>query len=120
MAAPTLPEALHAHLGRLLVGAILSIVVGLILRKRPFGQMTVAWGAINALIVFFSLRGAPPGPGFRPFLAFSLGLDLGYVGVGLTMALLAGDRDRIKGFGQAIVVQGAALTVLDLALWSAS
>ena len=111
-----MPET-HAHLVRLLLWGGLSIVVGLGLR-RPFGLMTAAWGVVDALIALVGLRGGPPGEGFRAFLAFNLGLDLGYVGVGTAMALLAGERLRIKEFGWAVVVQGAALTVLDLWLWT--
>ncbi len=110
-------DALRSHLLRLLVWAVLSLFVGVVLRKRPFGAMTLSWGAINLLIALASLRGEPPGPGFRPFLAFNLGLDVGYVGVGLSMALLAGERERIRGFGWAIVVQGAVLAALDTILW---
>lgn len=117
MAASILNETLHAHLIRLLAWAAISITVGLTFRKRPFGVMTAAWGAINGIIALASLHGAPPGAAFRPFLAFNLGLDLGYVAVGVAMALLGGERSRVKGFGWAIVVQGAALFALDLWLW---
>lgn len=109
--------ALRAHLVRLLVAGGLSVVVGLALRRTPFGVMTAAWGAVNLLIALASLRGGPPGAGFRPFLAFNLGLNLGYVGVGIAMAVLAGDRLNVRGFGQAIVVQGLILLLLDGTLW---
>ncbi len=112
-------SALHAHLIRLLVAGSLSVAVGLVLYRRPFGVMTAAWGLVNVLIALASLRGGPPGPGFRPFLAFNLGLNLGYVGVGVAMAALAGERGTIRGFGRAVVVQGLILLALDGALWIA-
>ena len=110
-------EALHAHLDRLLVWGALSVVAGLALRRRPFGIMTGAWGAVNVVIVLATWRNVPHEPDFHAFLAFNLGLDLGYVGVGLAMALLAGDRTRIKEFGGAIVIQGAMLFLLDAFLF---
>lgn len=112
-----MPNALHDHLIRLLVWGALSVLAGLILHRRPFGLMTAGWGGVNLVIALASLRGGPPGPGLRPFLAFNLGLDLGYVGVGLAMILLAGERTRIKEFGAAVALQGVVLLLLDGWLW---
>ena len=114
--------ALHAHLVRLLVAGVASLVGGLSLagwvpRLRAFGTMSAGWGLVDVLIALPGLRGGPPGAGFRPFLAFNLGLDLGYVGVGVAMWALGGERKNVRGFGQAVVVQGLILLVLDGALW---
>ena len=79
--------------------------------------MTLAWGAINLVIALASLRGGPPGTGFLPFLAFNLGLNFAYIGVGVTMVLLAGDRTMVREFGAAITIQGIALLILDAALY---
>ena len=110
-------DALRAHLIRLALWAGVSLIVGLALCKRPFGTMTLAWGAINLAIALASLRGGPTGPGFVPFLAFNLGLNLAYIGVGVTMLLLAGERTMIREFGAAIAIQGLALLILDGALY---
>ena len=112
-----LADALRSHLVRLAVWAGVSIFVGLALCKRPFGTMTLAWGAINLAIALASLRGGPPGPGLLPFLAFNLGLNFAYVGVGVSMFLLAGERVMVREFGAAIAVQGLALLILDGVLY---
>ena len=123
MALLTVGALLHDHLVRLLVAAGLSVVSGLVIVGvrppwRSFGTMTAAWGAIDAVLSLAGLRGGPPQPGLLPFIAFNEGLDAGYVGVGLAMVLLAGGRERIKGFGLAVAIQGALLLLLDGKLWS--
>ncbi len=118
-----MPEALlHVHLARLLFAAGCSLVLGLLFAAwpalRPFGIMTAAWGAIDAGIVLASHGSGPPSLStLVPFVALNEGLNVGYVGVGLAMASLAGTRRTVKGFGIAIVVQGAILLTLDGKLW---
>ena len=118
-----MPEAaLHDHLLRLLVAGVVSLVGGAWLawripRLRSFGTMSAGWGFVNSMIALLSLRSGPPGPGFRPFLAFNLGLDLGYIGVGVAMGALGGERKNVRGFGQAIALQGTLLFILDGVLW---
>lgn len=117
-------DALHDHLHRLLVAGLASVLVGLYLvfvrrEDRDFGIMTAAWGAIDAVIALASMgAGRATAASMVPTIAFNEGLDAGYVGVGLAMILLAGERRRIKAFGLAIVVQGAILLALDGKLWS--
>ncbi len=114
-------EILHAHLVRLLAEGALSIIVGWRFRGgQAFGLMTVAWGFVDSTIAAIGLRSQRPPSldALRTFLAFNLGLDFAYIGVGLTMAALAGNRTRVRGFGQAIVVQGVLLLWLDGMLWA--
>lgn len=120
----SLDRALHAHLIRLLATGVVSVLVGLaacVYRRewRSFGAMTAAWGVVDALIAIAGLPNPSIGnpQTFRQFLAFNLGLNLAYVGVGVTMALLAGERRRTRDFGLAIVVQGLLLLTLDGYLW---
>lgn len=114
-----LRAALDGHLLRLTVWSVLSLVVGLALvrRDRGFGIMTVGWALVNLAIVVGSRLGSGPGPlgPFREFLAFNLGLNFGYIGVGVALAVVG--RGLARGAGVAVAVQGAALLVLDGVLW---
>lgn len=112
---------LKAHLRRLLVwagvslgagGAILALVPGAF--WQGVGGMTVGWAAINAVIGLASLKGKPPKSEsqFREFLWLNQGLNLGYVGVGVTLALSHPGLGP-QGFGWAVVVQGLGLFALD-------
>lgn len=103
-----------------------------------FGSMTMGWSAINLAIVvpgLLSLRKdrqkslGIPGT-FRAqrstetIYLLNTGLDLGYMGLGLWMqerGLRAADEDgtRLRGFGNAILVQGAFLFTYDLVAWVA-
>lgn len=118
----TLPSFLAAHLLRLGVWSVLCLIVGVAgiatsrdANWRAFFGMTAGWAAVNALIALASRAGAPPkvvAP-FREFLWLNVGLNVAYISVGITMALLAGDRGPIKFTGLAIVIQGIGLLVLD-------
>jgi hypothetical protein len=117
-----LPSLLAAHLMRLTIWAAVSLVggiAGFILAKdaglRAFFGMTAGWAAVNLIIAIASRAGAPPkgvAP-FREFLWLNMGLNVAYIAVGVTMALLAGDRLGIKGSGIGVAVQGVGLLVLD-------
>jgi hypothetical protein len=138
MFADTLLTLERAHLARLLVWAVGSILSGTLLLAvaalrggagpapllRHFAIQTAAWGAINLAIVLWAQRGLKlrDYAGARSLdriLWLNLGLDVGYIGVGVTLAVagwLLGRRLGAVGAGVGIVVQGAALFVLDLAL----
>lgn len=112
---------LKAHLRRLLVWSGVGLVGGVAVMAflrgewwQGFGGMTVGWAAINAVIGLASLRGKPPKSEsqFREFLWLNQGLNVGYVGVGLTLALSHPGLGP-QGFGWAVVVQGLGLIVLD-------
>ena len=117
MTLDTLARELGAHLFRLKLWAGLSIVwgVALLVRDRAggFGGMTLGWGAINLLIAVLAARGAPPGDydGFRRFLAFNLGLNLVWIGIGYAMA--RSPQAWPQGGGRAMMLQGAVLMALD-------
>ncbi len=109
------------------VGAVLSIG-----RRSPavraFGGQTAGWGAVDLVIAGVgaaraaSGRGRPPTASrLRRVLLVNAALDVGYVAAG---AHLVHHRPRLggrvtgaqaAGHGWAVVVQGAALLVLDLA-----
>ncbi|MEH3155468.1 MAG: hypothetical protein PGN29_09010 [Gordonia paraffinivorans] len=91
-------------------------------RARAFGQQNAAWGAIDLAIAAVATRQSTPPttPKLRRLLWINTGLDVGYVagGAWFTSARPAlGGRvtpEQARGHGAAVVVQGAALFVLDL------
>jgi hypothetical protein len=126
----------RAHVARLLLWGALCVIsalgTGLLLRRRwreapllaHFAIQTGAWGAIDALLAL----AARPGLTLRDydgvtrldrFLWFNCGLDVGYVAVGVTLAVcgwrLACSRGLV-GAGLGVIVQGLALFLLDLRL----
>jgi sulfite exporter TauE/SafE len=91
---------------------------------RHFAIQTAAWGAINLAIVLWAQRGLKlrDYAGARQLdriLWLNLGLDVGYIAVGITLAVagwVLGRRLGAVGAGIGIVVQGAVLFLLDLVL----
>ena len=98
---------------------------------RAFHQGNAAWNAVNLGIAvpgYVSARRRladepPPWPALpsalerrRAVYLLNLGLDVGYIGVGSTMLALAPEDDRLRGYGQSLVLQGAFLAGLDLSL----
>jgi hypothetical protein len=138
MWADTLLAAEQAHVVRLLAWGGGSVLVGTALlawlhagRRRSsllehFGIQTTAWGAAElafgaiarASLAARDLAGATR---LDRLLWLNVGLDVGYVLVGLTLIAtgwLLGRRMGMAGAGIAVVVQGIALALLDLVLAS--
>lgn len=133
MWADTLLTAERTHLIRLFVWAGASIVVGAILvgtlshrRIRApllhhFGLQTAAWGLIDLALGAWAWRGLQlrdydGAIALERILWLNVGLDVGYVGVGVALALagwLLGRRMGLLGAGLGVVAQGMALLVLD-------
>jgi hypothetical protein len=136
MWADTLQAAEHAHVLRLLLWGGGSALVGTALlawlhtgRRRSalleqFGLQTAAWGAAElafAAIARSSLapRDLASATRLDRLLWLELGLDGGYVLVGLTLLVsgwMLGRRLGMVGAGLAVVVQGVALALLHLLL----
>lgn len=134
--ADSLLQIEQVHLIKLLAWAALSVTVGTallaLLRVRRaesplllhFGIQAVAWGIVDAAIALWArqglaLRDVASAVSLDRFVWFNIGLDVGYVGVGATLAILgarAVQRPGLMGAGLGVVVQGLALTVLDLQL----
>lgn len=124
------------HLLKLALWGALSIVVGstliAVLRARRvesplllhFGIQTAAWGLVDLAIVLWArprvaLRALAEAVSLDRFVWLNIGLDAGYVLVGITLALCGwklGRRLGLVGAGIGVVVQGLALLVLDLQL----
>lgn len=139
MWADTLLGLERAHLLRLFAWAALSIVAGtvvaLVQARQPerspllrhFAIQSIAWGVIDAAIAGvawpqLTLRDYAGALALDRFLWLNVGLDAGYAGVGLTLALCGwrlGRRLGLVGAGIAVIVQGLALLVLDLRLAAA-
>jgi hypothetical protein len=124
------------HLLKLTIWGALSIVLGSLLvaalrvrrAESPlllhFGIQSAAWGGIDLLIVWWAWRGLAirdyaGAVSLDRFLWFNVGLDVGYVLVGLCLAICGwklGRKLGLVGAGLGVVVQGLALFVLDLQL----
>jgi hypothetical protein len=135
MWADTLLNLERGHLLRLGLWAAASVIVGalllILLRRqnratfvRHFAIQMLAWGAVEGALVAsgwngLALRDYASATQFQKFLWLNVGLDAGYVGVGLTLAATAwvlGKRLGGLGAGVGVVVQGFLLLVLDLRL----
>lgn len=138
MWADTLLGLERAHLLRLVVWGGASLLVGsallALLRARGlrsallehFGIQTALWGAIDLALALLGLRGLElrdlaGATRLDRFLWLNVGLDAGYVMVGLTLLVFGWRAPRrlgLVGAGLAVVVQGSALAFLDLLLAS--
>jgi hypothetical protein len=136
MWADTLLALERAHLLRLVVWGIASVLVGsallALLRVRAqrsplldhFGIQTALWGAIDITLALLGLQGLElrdlaSATRLDRFLWLNVGLDAGYVMVGLTLFVFgwrAPQRPGLVGAGLAVIVQGSALAMLDLLL----
>lgn len=130
----TLLLAERAHLSRILLWGGASVVAGslvlalLVIRRvrspllLHFAIQTAAWGTIDLCIAVLARRGLTErdisgATRLDRFIWFNNGLDVGYVAVGLTLAIVGwhlGRRLGLVGAGIGIIVQGLALLVLDL------
>jgi hypothetical protein len=136
MWADTLLVVERAHLVRLIVWGGASVLVGStllgLMRLRGhrsallehFGLQTMAWGAIELVLALMGfhrleLRDLAGATRLDRFLWLNIGLDVGYVMVGMTLSVLGWRMARRLGpvgAGMAVVVQGSALALLDLVL----
>lgn len=133
MWADTLMAAERGHLLRLAWWAGASVLVGAILlsatwRRAPrpmlvwhFAVQSVAWGLVDLAIVGWGWGQVIPRDvngyaALREFLWLNIGLDVGYAGVGATLAIAGyalARRLALVGAGVGVVVQGVALAILD-------
>lgn len=136
MWADTLLAAERAHLFRLAIWGGASLLVGStllsLLRSRSlrsslldhFGIQTAAWGALTLALCFaglrrLELRDLAGATRLDRFLWLNIGLDTGYVMVGMTLLVLGWRvmrRPGLVGAGLAVILQGSALALLDLVL----
>ncbi|MBW8771113.1 MAG: hypothetical protein JF589_15260 [Gemmatimonadetes bacterium] len=137
MWADTLLAAERAHLLRLALWGAASLLVGTAVvvmlagRSRSsllqhFGIQTGVWGAVESgialvLLRSLALRDLTSATQLDRMVWLNIGLDVGYALVGITLAVIGWrvvQRLGMTGAGIAIVLQGGALTVLDLQLAS--
>lgn len=137
--ADTLLDVERLHVLKLFVWGALSIGVGTallaFLRVRRvdsvllqhFAIQSAAWGVIDIAIAVWArqglaLRDLASAVALDRFVWLNVGLDIGYVAVGVTLALTGwklGRRLGLVGAGTGVIVQGCALTLLDLQLAAA-
>lgn len=111
--------SVEERLSRVLGGwAAGSVVGGALLMLRPgtrgFGRQTLVWGAIDGAIAYVGVRGRrrkglTDPVRLRTVLLVNAALDLGYLALGRRML----GSERWRRDGQAVLVQGAFLLVLD-------
>ena len=126
----------RAHLLRLIVWGAASILAGSAILAwlrvgshqsallRHFAIQSAAWGAADGAIALgqwsrIAVRDIADATRLDRVLWLNIGLDTGYVLVGVALALVGwrlGRRLGLVGAGIGVVVQGSALMVLDLLL----
>ncbi len=137
--ADTLLDAERLHVLKILVWGALSVGVGTallaLLRVRRvdslllqhFAIQSAAWGLVEIAIAVWArqglaLRDLASAVALDRFVWLNVGLDVGYVAVGATLALAGwklGRRLGLVGAGTGVIVQGCALALLDLQLAAA-
>ncbi len=101
--------------------------------RTYFHQMNAAWNVVNLAIAGFGYYGAVTADtaltlyksiseqqSIESILLFNAGLDLAYMAGGAWLIEKARDnkrQDRLKGYGQSIILQGGFLLVFDAALY---
>ena len=136
MWADALQAAERAHLFRLAIWGGASLFVGIsllvLLRAKGhrsallehFGIQTGAWGAVDLMRALLALRSVDlrdlaAATRLDRFLWLSVGLDIGFVMVGITLLAIGWRLARHPGFtgaGIAVIAQGGALALLNLVL----
>lgn len=136
MWADTLLVFERTHLIRLIVWGGASLIVGTallgLLRLRGhrsalldhFGIQTAAWGGVELALSLnrlhqLELRDLAGATRLDRMLWLNIGLDVGYMMVGIALLVLGWRLARRMGFvgaGLAVIVQGLALALLDLVL----
>lgn len=133
MWADALQLAEQQHLVRLFVWSEASIVVGgamlaVLLWKRVespmlrhFALQTAAWGGVILILAYIAWRRLGPrdhesAVQLDRLVWLNIGLDLGYLAVGVALAVtgwLTARRLGLVGAGTAIMLQGSVLALLD-------
>jgi hypothetical protein len=126
----------RAHLLRLLAWGAASVLAGTALLAwlrvisresallKHFAIMSAAWGVLDLVVGLIlstqlTIRDVAGATRLDRLLWLNIGLDAGYVLVGLTLVAIGwkiGRRLGLVGAGIAVVVQGFALALLDLVL----
>jgi hypothetical protein len=136
MWADTLLQLERAHLLRLAIWGGANVLVGStllgMLRLRAhrsallhhFGIQMAAWGAVDLVLALLGLpqlqvRDLAGATHLDRLLWLNMGLDTGYVMVGVTLLVIGGRPPRrlgLVGAGMGVILQGLALLLLDLVL----
>jgi hypothetical protein len=135
----TLLAAERSHLIRVIFWAVTSATLGtallLVITVRRvvapilqwFATQALVWGLVELIVVVTSwrslgMRDVSGATRLDRFTWLHIGLDVGIVGIGLTLAVAAwfhGRRLGVVGAGLGVVVQGLGLLLLNLTFASA-
>jgi hypothetical protein len=102
---------------------------------RSFHQMNIGWNAVNLAIAGFGYYGAISGAtdlslassiqeheSIKRILLFNAGLDVAYMAGGLYLLERSKNdlkqKDRLTGFGRAVIMNGAFLFVFDVVMYA--
>lgn len=136
MWADTLLDAERAHLMRLLIWSGASVLAGTALLAwlragahrsdllQHFAIQCIGWGLVDAvfagvMLPRLAMRDVSGATRLDRVLWLNIGLDGGYILVGITLAVVGWKLSRhlkLVGAGIGVVVQGTALALLDLVL----
>ncbi|MDE3126371.1 MAG: hypothetical protein KGL38_00105 [Gemmatimonadota bacterium] len=136
MFADSLLRAEQLHLFRLLAWGAASILAGTLVSVtvvwrrqattllRQFAIQTAAWGVLETAYVALAwhglaLRDLAGATRLDRHLWFTLGLEIGGMGIGATLVMLGAGRERrlwLMGAGMAVIVQCMALFLIDARL----
>lgn len=102
---------------------------------RYFHEMNLAWNGVNLAIAGLGYFGSKKDPAafsiketlreyrsFENILLFNAGLDVGYMATGVYLweRGIRKESDRLKGYGQSLILQGGFLFTFDLIMFLAS
>lgn len=113
---------LRDHLVRLTVWSVVSLTIGLLMAmRRPkdllagWVVLTIGWSIVNLIIAIPGLLRPTPQElvPLREFLWLNMGLNVGYLGVAVTLIVMGRERPFARGAGIAVGIQGLALLILD-------
>lgn len=125
-------------LGGWAAGNIAAGVIGMTQSRgsaRYFHEMNLAWNGVNLAIAGLGYVGSKKDPAtfstketlreyqsFENILLFNTGLDVGYMATGayLWERGIRKKSDRLKGYGQSLILQGGFLFTFDLIMFFAS
>jgi len=102
--------------------------------RKYFYQMNIAWNSVNLAIAGFGLYGVlnpdttltlfesvQQQASIEKILLFNSGLDVGYIMTGFYLKEKAKNslkhHDRLKGYGNSLVLQGGFLFLFDVAVY---
>ncbi len=121
-------ELIRQHLIRLATWSIACIffsLIPIIFKKggkgvlQSFLYMNAAWCLVNIIVVAFAWNAPTPQTAeFREFMKLMEGMNMGYMAVGIALAVPKLSSAKLCGAGWSVALQGAALYCFDKYLFA--